>query len=169
MKELLEDAVETLTFARQGTIREARNIPLERWDFRPHENAKSVSEVLYHVIEAGLMLVGEAADPEGDFLRRSPDEHVAAHVGLPEEMSDEDILAALDSSLDTCVARIRGADEDHWAGTIRRFDGKRWTRLTYLFYAASHEQYHCGQLAIYARSMGLVPALTQMIHGDDAK
>jgi uncharacterized damage-inducible protein DinB len=46
---------------------------------------------------------------------------------------------------------------------IRRFDGGTWSRLTYVFYASGHEEYHRGQLATYARSMGLVPALTQKI------
>ncbi len=55
------------------------------------------------------------------------------------------------------------------ATSISRFDGGEWSRLTYVFYAASHEDYHRGQLATYARSLGLVPALTQQIHGDAAK
>ena len=37
------------------------------------------------------------------------------------------------------------------SGCGRRFDGQTWTRLTYVFYAGAHEQYHCGQLATYAR------------------
>ena len=82
---VLSDAIEAFGYARQGTIGEATNIPLERWDFRPHPDAKSVSELVRHIIDASLMLVGEAADPDGDFTRRSPDDHVADHAGhLPE-------------------------------------------------------------------------------------
>jgi uncharacterized damage-inducible protein DinB len=33
----------------------------------------------------------------------------------------------------------------------------------------AHEEYHRGQLAMYARIQGHVPALTRMIHGDDAE
>ena len=33
---ILEDAIEALGFARQGTIAEANNIPDDRWDYRSH-------------------------------------------------------------------------------------------------------------------------------------
>ena len=164
---VLVDAIEAFGYARKGTIGEASNIPLERWDFRPHPDAKSVSELVRHIIEASLMLISEAADPDGDFTRRSPADHLSSHAGhLPESMTPSELLGALESSLETCDERIRAAGEDHWSRDIRRFDGKTWKRVTYLFYAGGHESYHCGQLATYARSMGLVPALTKQIHGD---
>ena len=164
------DAIEALTFARHGTISEAKKIPVENWDFRPHANAKSVSELVCHIVEAGLMLVGEAADPEGDFTRRPPADHMKEHAGhLAESMTPSELLEALESSLDTGLEWVRTSGEQHWMSDITRFDGKTWKRLTYLFYAGAHEQYHCGQLATYARSMGLVPALTKQIHGEDAE
>jgi uncharacterized damage-inducible protein DinB len=157
---LFDEAIEALTFARQATLSEAANIPDERWDFRPDPNAKSVDELVRHIIQATAMLVGEAADREGDFRRRSPAEHVRAHAEeLPEGMSPAELRDVLE----------REAGEAHMSTGITRFDGGTWSRVTYVFYAASHESYHCGQLATYARSMGLVPALTQRIHGDDAK
>lgn len=167
---LFEDAIEALGFARQGTIAEAANIPDDRWNWRPHPEGRSVSEVVRHMIDAASMLVGEASDLEGDFLRRSPAEHVAAHAeALPETASPADLRAALERSHEVSVRRIRDAGEVHLATPIRRFDGGTWSRLTYVFYAASHEDYHRGQLAIYARSMGLIPALTQRIHGAEVK
>lgn len=167
---LFEDAIEALGFARQGTIAEAANIPDERWDHRPHPNAKSVTGLVRHMVQAAAMLVGEAADPDGDFRRRSPDEHVHAHAGdLPEDMSPAELKEALERTHEINVTRIRDAGEEHMAGGIRRFDGGEWRRLTYVFYAASHEDYHRGQLATYARTMGLVPSLTRQIHGDAAK
>lgn len=166
---VLADAIEAFGYARKGTIGEANNIPIESWDFRPHANGKSVSELVHHIIEASLMLIGEAADPDGDFTRRSPDDHVSHHAGhLPEAMTPSELLDALESSLETCNERLRSVDEDHWSSDIKRFDGETWKRVTYIFYAGAHEYYHCGQLATYARSMGLVPALTKQIHGDRA-
>jgi uncharacterized damage-inducible protein DinB len=75
----------------------------------------------------------------------------------------------LAESHNALVQRIRAAGADLLARPIRRFDGGTWSRLTYVFYAASHEDYHRGQLALYARTMGLVPALTQRIHGSKAE
>ena len=167
---LLEEAVEALGFSRQGTLAETANIPDDRWDYRPHPNAKSVSELVRHMVEAAAMLVGEATDAEGDFRRRAPAEHVRAHAGdLPGEMTPAELRSALERTHEVNVERIRNAGESHMATPIRRFDGGTWSRLTYVFYAASHEDYHRGQLAMYARAMGLVPALTRRIHGDAAQ
>lgn len=166
---IVSDAVDALGFARQGVIGEAANIPADQWDFRPHPDAKSVSEVVRHVIDSTLMLVGEAADPAGDFTRRPPADHIAAHAGhLPKVMTRSELLQALESTLDTCNERIRAVPAAHWMTDITRFDGQTWARVTYLFYAASHDQYHAGQLTAYARALDLVPALTKRIHGTSA-
>ena len=162
--------IETLVFSREGTIAEARNVPQDRWDYRPHPNARTFAEVVKHMIQAAAMLVGEATDAAGDFQRRSPKEHVRAHAGdFPEKMSPVELCEALERTHDINLGRIRTAGEEHMTTAISRFDGGTWHRITYVFYAASHEDYHRGQLAMYARMMGLVPALTQQIHGDNAK
>jgi len=46
-----------------------------------------------------------------------------------------------------------------------RFDGKQGTKLAWVQHAISQEWYHRAQLALYARLMGRVPALTQRIMG----
>jgi uncharacterized damage-inducible protein DinB len=166
---VFEDAIETLGFSRQGTIDEAANIPDDRWDYRPHPKSRSVAELVHHMVQTTAMLVGEAADRNGDFQRRPYPEHISAHAGdLPETMTPAQLRAALKRSHDVNVSRIRSAGEGHMATPIRRFDGGTWSRITYVFYAASHEDYHRGQLALYARTMGLVPALTQQIYGSGA-
>jgi len=164
----LEEAIEAFGFVRDGTIAEAENIPDERWDYRPHPKARSVTELVRHMIEAASMLVGEATDPEGDYLRRSPEEHVNAHGRLPDEMSPAELRAELARTHADLMARVRSAGEAFMDTPIRRFDGGTWQRLSYLHHATSHEDYHKGQLALYARMMGLIPALTQMIYGSDA-
>jgi uncharacterized damage-inducible protein DinB len=121
------------------------------------------------MIESAAMLVGEAADAEGDFQRRAPAEHVQAHGGgVAEGMSPAELREALERTHELQVSRINSAGEEFMKTAIRRFDGGLWTRITYVFYATSHEDYHRGQLAMYARSMGLVPALTQQIRGANA-
>jgi uncharacterized damage-inducible protein DinB len=48
---------------------------------------------------------------------------------------------------------------------ITRFDGQPGTKLAWLNHGIAHEEYHRGQLALYARLLGHVPALTQLIEG----
>lgn len=161
---LLTQALEALTFSREGTIAEAANIPAEKWDFRPHPEVKTVAELVRHMIEAGVMMVGEAADPDGDYQRRSPEEHVKAHLGgLKLDDDPVTLQAALRTTLDNATRAVREAGPDFMRTPIRRFDGGEWSRLAYVYYAASHDDYHRGQLTLYARLLGLVPALTQKI------
>jgi uncharacterized damage-inducible protein DinB len=49
--------------------------------------------------------------------------------------------------------------------TIRQFNGERATRLSWMQHGIGHEEYHRGQLAVYARLVGRVPALTKLIQG----
>jgi uncharacterized damage-inducible protein DinB len=61
--------------------------------------------------------------------------------------------------------RIRTAGELLMLQQITRFDGERGTRLAWMNHGISHEDYHRGQIALYARLVGRVPALTQLIYG----
>ena len=46
---------------------------------------------------------------------------------------------------------------------IRQFNGEPATRLVWMHHGVAHEEYRRLQLALYARLVGLVPALTQLI------
>ena len=61
--------------------------------------------------------------------------------------------------------KIAKAGHLHMLQLITRFDGVPGTRLAWMNHGISHEEYHRGQLALYARLVGRVPALTQLIYG----
>jgi uncharacterized damage-inducible protein DinB len=61
--------------------------------------------------------------------------------------------------------KIHAAGELFMLQLITRFDGERGTRLAWMNHGISHEDYHRGQIALYARLVGRVPALTQRILG----
>ncbi len=164
---LLEEAIESWQFAREGVLAEADVIPDEAYDFRPHPEAKSVHEILLHVAEAGLMMAGELTNPDGDFTREVDGGFLAHYAGhLPRDPDPSELRGLLESTFDEGVAKFRDAGEVQILQTIRRFDGQSWTRLAWMHHGIAHEEYHRGQLATYARALGLVPALTRMIHGD---
>ena len=48
---------------------------------------------------------------------------------------------------------------------IRQFSGTLATRFSWMHHGIAHEEYHRGQIALTARLLGLVPALTQLIEG----
>lgn len=167
---LLEEAIESWQYARAGFLAEAEVIPESSYDFRPHEHARSVRELGVHIVQHGLLMVGELTNPDGDFTRQPPPAFVEEYAGhLPEDPSPSELKGLLSSTLDEGVARLRAVGEDGMLRPIRRFDGKLWARLTWMYHGIGHEEYHRGQLAMYARVMGLVPALTRAIHGARAK
>ncbi|MFB6240033.1 MAG: DinB family protein [Gemmatimonadota bacterium] len=158
-RDLLDEALEAWEDAREGVIMEAENVPADRYGYRPDEDVRSVAELLVHIMEVSLMMVGELTRETTDFTRAPfPEllrEHAAGVQGLEEK---DELLEALRSTLDEGTAELRDAGELHMLGPARRFDGERGTRLAWL---------HHGQLCTYERLMGRVPALTKRIRGEE--
>jgi uncharacterized damage-inducible protein DinB len=167
---LLDEALTGWKYAREGFIAEAREIPAEHWGFRPHPNSRSVQELVVHLLQSGQMMVGELTRADGDFKRQSFLEHLAEHAAdVPGDGDPQTLLALLSSTLEEGQARFREAGEIQLLQRIRQFDGSYATRYSWFHHGVAHEEYHRGQLALYARLLGRIPALTQMIYGADAK
>lgn len=163
---LLEEALEAWEDVRRGVLREAEEIPDDRYDFRPHTEARSVEELIHHLLESAEMMVGELTRPDGDFPRQSFVEHMEEHASdLPDGPDPVELRNLLQMRFADGAARFRAAGELQMLQLIRRFDGRRGTRLAWFNHGVAHEMYHRGQLAMYARVMGRVPALTQRIRG----
>jgi len=163
---LLEEALEAWELTRLGSIEELKNIPEKDFGFKPAEKARSVIELAQHISESGLMMAGELAREDGNFLRKSYEGflHEYAH-GVSGKRSRAQLLALLHASHADGEKRLRRAGELHMLQLINRFDGKKGTRLAWMHHGIAHEEYHRGQLALYARLLGRVPALTKRIRG----
>ncbi len=163
---LLEETLENWGFARQGVADELRNIPDKDYGFRPGTDSRSILEVAQHVLESGLMMSGELSRPDGDFQRKSYESLLREYGrGVASKKHKPEILAALRQAHRDGEGKLRRAGEIHMLQRIRRFDGKMGTRLAWINHGIAHEEYHRGQLALYARLLGLIPALTQQIEG----
>lgn len=166
-KSILEETLRAWGYAREGVVAEVRNLPANRFDFRPTPENRSVAELVQHIIESGYLMVGELTNAKGDFLRKPYDKLLAEHT--PTEVyraaSKRELVRLLKSSHAEGVRRFREAGEVLLFQLIRQFNGVPATRLTWMNHGIAHEEYHRGQLALYARLLGLVPALTQEIMG----
>jgi uncharacterized damage-inducible protein DinB len=163
-KDLLEEALEAWGYTRSGVVDELQNLPEKDLGFRPNEEARSAAELARHIVESGQMMAGELSRPDGDFRRKSYEALLKEHGrGVGRKSSKRDLLSLLRKSHHDGEARLRRAGELHLLQLIRRFDGKMGTRLAWMNHGISHEEYHRGQLALYARLLGRVPALTQRI------
>lgn len=163
---LLDEALAAWAYARAGVADEAANLSADRFGFRPAPESRSVAELVRHVVQSGMMMAGELSRPDGDFARRSFEEHIADYGAAAEGAETRDALLRMlrDTHADG-ERRIRAAGAEHMLKPIRQFDGSHASRLTWMHHGIGHEEYHRGQLALYARIQGVVPALTRRIRG----
>jgi uncharacterized damage-inducible protein DinB len=167
--DLLDEALEAWNDARRGVIAEARNVPSDRYGFRPVEEVRSVSELLCHIMEVSRMMAGELCREDGDFRRKPLPELLEEHAaGVRDLEEKEAIVDALERTLEEDLERFRDVGQNHMLDSIRRFDGEKGTRLAWLHHGIAQEMYHRGQLCTYERLMGLVPALTKRIRGESS-
>ena len=164
---LLEEALEAWEYAREGVIAEAASVPADSFDFRPAPESRSVAELVVHIIESGQMMAGELSSPEGDFTRQGYAEHIREHAGrIAADQPGDALLELLRRTGEDGRRRLREVGEIAMLQRIRRFDGLEGTRLAWMHHGIDHEMYHRGQLALYVRLLGGVPALTRLIRGE---
>jgi uncharacterized damage-inducible protein DinB len=163
---ILDEVLEAWGYARQGVLAELRNLPADAFGFRPAAGSRTVAELAQHILQSGLLMSGELTRPDGDFRRKTYVALLREHGGdVQRYRSKVQLLAALTRAHAEGERKIRRAGELFMLQHIRRFDGLMGTRHAWMQHGIAHEEYHRGQLALYARLLGKVPALTQRIHG----
>jgi uncharacterized damage-inducible protein DinB len=162
---LLDEMLAAWTYTRNGVIAEIRNLPESALDFRPHAESRTAREVAQHIIESGLLMSGELPRADGNFQRKPYPALLKEHApgGVTRYRTKASLLAALKATLADGAKRFRAAGEVAMLQTIRQFNGEPAPRLVWMHHGIAHEEYHRGQLALYARLVGRVPALTQLI------
>ena len=163
---LLDEALEAWQYTRAGVISEIRNLPDVSLNFRPTTTSRTPMEIAMHVVESGLMMAGELSRPDGNFRRKTFPQFMKEYTkGLKPATSRKQLVQLLTRTREDGEKKLRAAGSLHMLQYITRFDGEQSTRLAWMNHGISHEEYHRGQLALYARLVGRVPALTQLIYG----
>jgi uncharacterized damage-inducible protein DinB len=163
---LLEEALDGWRFTRDGVIAELENIPATSFDFRPAPGVRTVAELARHILQSSMVMVGELTRPDGNFTRRSYPEFLKEYAAALDTRQDKDtLIGLLRRSLEDGTAKFRQAGEVLMLQQITQFNGEPATRLSWMSHGVAHEEYHRGQLCVYERLLGLVPALTKLIHG----
>ena len=166
MTTLLDEALENWEFARLGVIEEIENLEERDMRFAPHRESRTVGELVRHILESGTMMAGELSRPDGDFRRKSYPMLMKEYGrGIASRKTRVQLLAGLRRTHREGAKKVAEAGEIHMLQTIRRFDGKYGTRLAWMAHGIAHEEYHRGQLALYARIAGKTTALTRRIEG----
>jgi uncharacterized damage-inducible protein DinB len=161
---LLDEALEAWDYTREGVIDEVKNLPEPALDFKPSDASRTTRQVVQHILESGLMMSGELARADGDFQRQSYPAFIKEYgAGVSRHRTKAALVDALKRTHADGAKKIRAAGELAMLQTIRQFNGERATRLSWMHHGIAHEEYHRGQLALYARLVGRVPALTKLI------
>ena len=160
----LDETLEAWRHARHGIIDEVRNIPASKFDFRPTPEAKSVRELVQHILEVSMMMTGELTRPDTDLMRLPWPKLLRKYAGAAyRAKTKEALLSLLRSQMRDAERRFRKAgDLSQWQW-MKRFDGVLGTKMQWLHHGIAQEMYHRGQLTVYERLLGLEPALTKRI------
>lgn len=160
----LEEALEAWRDVRAGVIAEAENIPASRYAFRATPEMRSVEDLVRHILEVALMMAGELSRRDTDLHRAAWPELLALYdAPMRKARGKAPLIALLRSSLASGQRAFRRVGDREMRRPITRFDGLKGTKLEWLHHGIAHEEYHRGQLAVYARLLGLEPALTRAI------
>src|SRR5215467_15094374 len=163
---LLDEALEAWQYTRAGVISELRNLPDASLTFRPSAESRSAADIAVHIAESGLMMAGELSRPDGNFQRKSFPQFMKEYArGVKPTTNKKQLVQLLTKTQAEGAQKLAKAGELHLLQLITRFDGIPGTRLAWMNHGIAHEEYHRGQLALYARLVGRVPALTQLIYG----
>jgi len=163
---LLEETLDAWAYTRSSFIREIQNLTEADLKLRPKPVSRTPTEIAIHIVQSGLMMAGELSRTDGNFQRKSYPQFIREDArGIQPANKKSEIVRLLKRTHAEGERRIRAAGELHMLQMITRFDGERGSRLAWMNHGISHEEYHRGQLALYARLAGRVPALTQLIYG----
>ncbi len=162
LKELLTD----WKYVRDGVIAEIKNLPDDKFDRAPAGLPRTPLDLANHIVEVARMMVGELTNPKGDFQRKGYFDLIKEYARDGDvAKSKKDVIDLLARTHEEGEAEFREAGEKLMEGPIRQFNGEPASRLSWLHHGIAHEEYHRGQLAIYARLYGEKPALTKLIEG----
>jgi len=165
--QILDELLEAWRYTRDGVIAEVVNLPEAKLNESPPGLSRSGIDLVNHIVESSRMMAGELSRPDGDFLRVPYPKLVAEYLSEGDVVSSkEDAVALLRRSQAEGEAMLRAAGPEQLAKPIRQFNGESASRIAWLHHGISHEEYHRGQLAIYARLYGETPALTKLIMGN---
>ncbi|MGH7723929.1 MAG: DinB family protein [Candidatus Eiseniibacteriota bacterium] len=164
----LEETLESWRGVREGLMAEVRLVPADRFDFRPAPGTRSVRELVQHILEFASIMTGELTRPDANLMRAPWPKMIRKYGGsVARAKTKRELLALLASQIEDAERKFREPGELSLLQLMTYFNGRPGTRYEWWHHGIAHEEYHRGQLALYVRMLGLVPALTRLIEGSD--
>ncbi|UCH83357.1 MAG: hypothetical protein JSW50_12980, partial [Candidatus Latescibacterota bacterium] len=128
---ILDETLEAWEDVRYGLIDELRNVPANRFDWRPVHDVRSTKELVVHILEVAMMMTEELVSRDAGFHRVSFPTLIKKHGARARALRTRgDAIRLLRSQLKDADQKFRTAGEIHMLQLIKRFDGVEGTRLT---------------------------------------
>ena len=163
---MLDEMMESWRGVRDGLIAEVANIPAGKFDWRPTPQSRSVAEQTQHILEVAMMATGELTRDDTNMQRAPWPKLLGLYAQAAwKAKTKARLLALLRTQMKDAERRFRARGEIALWQTHTRFDGLQGTKRAWVEHAIAHEEYHRAQIALYARLMGITPALTKLIQG----
>ncbi|MBR9977375.1 MAG: hypothetical protein KFH87_04745 [Bacteroidetes bacterium] len=162
---LLNETLVKWYSVRRGLIREISNIPPARLTFRATLEMRSIFDITHHILELFIITVEELLRDDTNLDRASLSQLANVYApNITRADSQEKLVNILVEQYRDAETRLRECGDLHMMQLVTKLDGTRETRMAVLQDAIQHEMYHRGQLTVYARLIGLEPALTRDRH-----
>ena len=126
-------------------VQSAKDMPAEKYSFKPTPAVRSFGELIGHVAGAQDMFCAIALG------EKPPAEDAVEKAATTKDA----LVKALEASNDSCRRAYTQSDADA-AGTVSVF-GRQQTRLYVLLMNATHDNEHYGNVVTYLRMNGIVP------------
>jgi len=156
MSDLASDVAET----EKKFIGLAKEIPAEKYDWRPAPGVRSIGEVIRHVASDNYLIpaaLGHAADPSTGI---KGDDYKTAGAFEKRQATKDQTVADLEKSFANLKQSMQATTPAKLGDTVKLF-GQPFTTQKAWVLGTTHLHEHLGQLIAYARMNGVKPPWSQ--------
>ena len=161
-----KELAQSFRTVRKNTLEAARDVPEDKYDFRPAPDTRSVEKLLAHIalgyrFQHQLQAVEKRSSMEGfDF------QAVMAGIGAQEATprTKSQVIALLEDEGEIWATFLDGVSDEFLAEPVAfppEFSQPPKSRLEMILSVKEHEMHHRGQVMLIQRMLGIVPHLTR--------
>lgn len=153
---LAADLLRDLGDAESKLVGLARAIPADKYDWRPGQGVRSVSELFLHVAADNYLIPAAAGTPAPAATGIKGDDYNTAVAFEQRKLDRDGVIAALEQSFAHVKKALGGATAADMSKTVKMF-GQDFSVQQAWIIEVTHVHEHLGQAIAYARINNIVP------------
>ena len=161
-----KELAQSFRTVRKNTLEAARDIPQDKYDFRPTPDCRSVEKLLAHIALSyrfqHLVHAVEKRSSMVGFDFPTMMSELGAKEAEPRTKSQ--VIAMLEDEGEIWATFLDGVSDEFLAETVSfpsEFSQPPKSRLEMILSVKEHEMHHRGQVMLVQRMLGIVPHLTR--------